>query len=302
MKVEMITGQKDFKRLRPVWNRLVDESETPSVFLTHEWYSAWWANLSAGRQLYIILIKEENGTLTGIAPCCRAEGRLQFMADKDVTDYCDIIVKKGHSAACLDALFSCFRQEIVQDMEVFFVNIPDSSPTVSFLPGAAAQNGFIYRKSQIESAPWLYLPDSVSDYLQSLDRKARHEVKRKTRRIEKESSLRLEYITEPGRIEQVMPDFIRLHENCGADKRSFWMKTGMKAFFRTMAFGLSSRNMAEMNLLYLNDTLIGALFNFIYAEKKYISIMRHIIRNMPSTVRESTCFIPGLKAQLKPDF
>lgn len=269
MKIETVTRYQDFIRLRMDWNCLVRESENPSVFLTHEWYSAWWEGFAERRRLNIILVREENGILTGIAPFFHENGRIQFMAGREVTDYCDFIVKKGRTQEFLHAVFSALRRDRKTKKNITLINIPDSSPTLSCLEEAAARNDFVCEGNRWEAAPVLGLPPCFQDYLNSLRRKDRHEMKRKARRMEKNPHVRIEYLTGPSRIISALPEFIRLHKNGGEDKKAFWEKRGITHFFENLAFQLSRRGMAELNMLYMEDVLIGALFNLLYKDTVY---------------------------------
>ncbi len=269
MKIEVITRHQEFIRLRSDWNHLVDESENPSVFLTHEWYSAWLNSFAGNSRLNVILIRENGGELVGIAPCFYREGQMQFTASPEVTDYCDFIIKKGRTREFLYLLISHLSNQTQPGINMSFINIPETSPTLKHMEEAAEKNGFSHESHELEAAPVLKLTGNFQDYLQSLERKNRQEMKRKARRLEKESGLKLEYLRKTSQIERAVPDFIRLHENCGTEKQTFWQKRGMKSFFRSLAEELSRSGMAELNMLYLNEVLIGALFNLLYPGKVY---------------------------------
>ncbi len=269
MHVDVITCRQDFIRLGSAWNRLVEESENPSVFLTHEWYSSWLDSFSEEGSLNIVIAREEGGQLAGIAPCIHSKGRLQFAANSEVTDTCDFIIQKGKTRDVLYFLLAGMKKMIQPGSCISLINIPEISPTSAYLDEAAGQCGFSCFKRKSETAPVLNLPGRFQDYLASLKRKNRHEMKRKVRRIEKEPGLTLDTLSLPDQMNKGIPAFIRLHANCGDEKQSFWQKSGMERFFHNLADKLSRRGLAELNMLFKEDNLIGALFNFYYLGNLY---------------------------------
>lgn len=269
MQIEVINRQEEFIRLSSDWNRLVEESENPSVFLTHEWYSSWLDSFSEEGSLNIVIARKEGGGLAGIAPCIHRKGGLQFAANREVTDTCDFIIQKGKTKDVLNFLLAEIKKTIEPGAAISLINIPEISPTSAYLEETAEQCGFSCSKRKSETAPVLNLPGRFQDYLASLKRKNRHEMKRKARRIEKEPGWTLDFLSLPVQMNEAILDFIRLHANSGDEKQSFWRKSGMERFFHNLADRLSRRGLAELNMLFKEDNLIGALFNFYYLGNLY---------------------------------
>jgi CelD/BcsL family acetyltransferase involved in cellulose biosynthesis len=269
MKIEVINRQEEFIPLSSDWNRLVEESENPSVFLTHEWYSSWLDSFSEKGSLSIVIARNDEGGFAGVAPCIHRKGGLQFAANSEVTDYSDFIIQKGKTRFVLNFLLAEMKKMIRPGSAISLINIPEISPTSAYLEAAAEQCGFSCSKRKSETAPVLNLPGRFQDYLASLKRKNRHEMKRKARRIEKEPGWTLDTLSLPDQISEAIPDFIRLHANSGDEKQRFWQKSGMERFFHNLANRLSRRGLAELNMLFKEDNLIGALFNFYYLGKLY---------------------------------
>ena len=52
---------------RAAWNRLLETSETHSVFLTWQWLSTWWDCFKDGADLYTFAVLQDD-KLIGVAP------------------------------------------------------------------------------------------------------------------------------------------------------------------------------------------------------------------------------------------
>jgi len=96
--LRVVDSEVEFDALRPAWNRLLDESLDKNLFLSWEWQSTWWKHFGNGRQLNILIV-EENGKLTAIAPLVRSRlslGILNFESLESISydggDYGGIIL------------------------------------------------------------------------------------------------------------------------------------------------------------------------------------------------------------------
>ena len=63
-------------------------------------------------------------------------------------------------------------------------NIPENSPTLAVLQGAAEQRGWRYSQETLQPCPEIPLPGDWETYLAGIDKKQRHEIRRKMRRAE----------------------------------------------------------------------------------------------------------------------
>lgn len=66
--VDVISTLDSFYALKSAWNRLLFASERPVPFLTWEWVSTWWTHFGRGSEMFILVAKEADGEVIGIAP------------------------------------------------------------------------------------------------------------------------------------------------------------------------------------------------------------------------------------------
>ena len=121
MRIEKICALERLVEVRDEWNALVKFSSQNCVFLTNEWFCTWIDSFGASFQLYVLLFRDKNNHLFGAAPLMKAEGRVQFMASHEVTDYCDFVIERGRE----EDFFRIFAKRSISrsaNLRIFFLS------------------------------------------------------------------------------------------------------------------------------------------------------------------------------------
>ncbi|MDJ0924603.1 MAG: GNAT family N-acetyltransferase [Acidimicrobiia bacterium] len=184
-------------------------------FPSRDWLRAWWEERGTG-ELHIADSGDSLLALTVI------ENVVEFAGEPDLTDY--------HSplgASDVNAL-SSFTATLPEDTAIRLDSLPE--PAADAVAGALAATGPAPIVSEHEVAAVLDLPDDYSDYLNSLDKKERHEVRRKRRRFENE---RGSASIERRHGDAAVALFADLHRRAAGVKGSF-MTPDIEAFFQTL--------------------------------------------------------------------
>lgn len=264
MRVERVKKFEHFVRLEEDWNTFLFSSDLNNVFLTHEWFATWWKNLSEGSELHVMIFHDQDESIIGMAPLRIKEDQVLFIASHEVTDYCDLVTRRKGREDFYGS-FLKYLQEDFSDMSRFeFINIKETSPTLLHIPDMASEYGFCCSQVESEIVPVLDLPSSYEAYLSGLERKNRHELRRKLRRIESLGVLKEEKITATEELLNAVDSFIDLHRASSVGKKRFWKKKGMVNFFREIAHRFALRGWVELNCLIVRDSLAAALLNFTY--------------------------------------
>jgi len=125
LEYKIVTDLPDFEKLRSVWNSLLEQAPMNRVFLTHEWFYCWWQAFGEGKDLFIVLINENN-SLIGILPLmknrCLFRGMplrsIEFMANDD-SPGCGFIIKKGYKGIVKSIISFLVRE--VKDWDIIFL-------------------------------------------------------------------------------------------------------------------------------------------------------------------------------------
>jgi CelD/BcsL family acetyltransferase involved in cellulose biosynthesis len=269
MKVECIRDFESLEELKDSWNELLFSSEQNCIFLTHELISSWWKCFSEDNSLEILIFKDEEGNLVGIAPFMIKNKTLRFIASQEVSDYCDFITLNGRREEFYQNLLNYLKTTYSDVAKIELMNLKTSSPTLSFLPSLAQQHGYSSSYTETEVVPWLELPSSYEDYMKDLSKKNRHELQRKLKRIESLEGVKITKITDTRELQSSLETFIALHKEGSPSKERFWEKKGMSDFFQEIASRFSRQKWVELNFLYYEDRIMAALLNFSYADTIY---------------------------------
>jgi len=269
MKVKRITDFEGFQKIKNKWNEMIFSSGQSCIFFTHEWFHTWWKCFKEDNLLEILVFEDENGSLFGIAPLIVKDRSLRFIASQEVSDYCDFVSLRERREEFYESLLSYIQMNYSNRGKIELVNVKSSSPTLSFLPKLAPKYNFSCSYFEKEVAPFLELPSSYQDYIDSLSRKNRHELQRKLRRMKSLEGVRTRKITDSKELQYSIGDFITLHKESSSSKEKFWEKENMPDFFKEITHKFSLNGWAELNFLYARDKLLAALLTFSYMDEIY---------------------------------
>jgi CelD/BcsL family acetyltransferase involved in cellulose biosynthesis len=182
--------------LEPEWNGLLAESSVHVPFLRHEYLQAWWQTRGGGEwppeSRLVIVTARENKRLVGIAPFFHVpnwEGKacLMLLGSIEISDYLDILAKEETLQEFLNELFP-FLANADRNLPAWecidLYNLLDSSPTLPALQTAAQRMNWTYQVEQLQHSPYIKLPGDWEIYLAGIDKKQRHEIRRKMRRAQ----------------------------------------------------------------------------------------------------------------------
>ena len=267
MKIDWFTDAAIFETLEPEWNALLARSVSDTLFLTYDWQRTWWKHLGNDK-LCVITIREDDGTLLGIAPLFEESGRdgtksLSLVGCVDVSDYLDLIVATGHEARVYAALLDTLTRADFPAWDwLHLCTLPAASPANTQLKALAESCNLKVQHGLHDVSPMIELPATWDAYLETLDKKQRHEVRRKLRRVE-EAPTRWYTIDAADTLDQTVADFVELHKKSRPDKNLF-MDARMQGFFGEMARALFARGWLQLSFLEVSGARAAAIMNFVY--------------------------------------
>ncbi len=194
MFVQCIRSLSEMQALEGEWNALLARSARNVPFLRYEYQSTWWQTLGGGEwpqgELLIVTARQEDGELIGIAPFFFTQNRegepaLMFIGSIEISDYLDVIAPPDHLAPFLEGVLDCMAQCSTPGWKVLdLYNLVDASPTLPLLQQFARKRGFSFSQEPLQHCPYIALPGDWETYLAGIDKKQRHEIRRKLRRSE----------------------------------------------------------------------------------------------------------------------
>ena len=245
------------------WRALLPRASMNKVFASPTWMRVWWQEFGAGRELILLSVRRD-GELAGVAPLMRDGDRLCFAGDTQVCDYMDIVAAPGEEEAVLSAVVRSVGEEPWQELALWAV--PEGSPTLNALKAAALEFGLHVDIEPEDVCPQLELPSTWEEYLAGLNKKDRHELRRKLRKLSQGGEVSLESVVEQAAVEAALDDFLRMCRESRADKAEF-MTEQMERFFRAIVTALAAEGRIEILFLTLDKVRVATVLCFHEGEE-----------------------------------
>ena len=273
MKIDMFQDPSVFEKIMPgEWNALLASAATNVIFLTWEWQSTWWKHMHPG-EILALTYRNNSGQLQGIVPLFLSRSDndswiLSIIGCEDLSDYLDIIISSHQEEIICSELLAFLVSEQAPHWDTIqFCSLPPSSTAYRVLADQAEAMQLVVRRRIQERCPVIKLPTSWEQYLTSLDKKQRHEIRRKLRRAETQADINW-YVVDPQThdLAAEMEVFIELHRLSSSEKDVF-MDGRMKGFFFEMAKALAERQWLNLSFIEMNGQKAAGLLSFDYNDE-----------------------------------
>jgi CelD/BcsL family acetyltransferase involved in cellulose biosynthesis len=266
LRITLYEHEDVLREHRSEWDELLTDSAANQIFLTSEWQSTWWEAYQPG-QLRVLVVREEGGRWMGLAPWfigTSPDGRrtMRTIGCVDVTDYLDIVARHGHEPEVFEAIAGWVAAHTDAFDEILLCNIPETSLALKGLPAAVRAHGLASTVRLQEVCPIVTLPDTFASYLDGLDKKNRHELRRKLRRAADEAAW---YIVGPEHdLVEELAHFMALMAASSEQKAAFLRDAENRRFFELMVPLMAGRGWLQLAFLTVRGERAAAYLNFTY--------------------------------------
>jgi CelD/BcsL family acetyltransferase involved in cellulose biosynthesis len=277
MNTEIIQTSEAFFALRDEWNRLLLESPSDCVFLTHEWLSAWWQHLSEGRRLFIVTIREGQN-LIGALPLAERKPQfarmmprvLEFLGSGVIgSDYLDAIVKRGHEQVAMAAFAD---QLSSRGFMLQLSQLRGTSSLASELAVELQDRDWTIEETKINICPFIDLTGCTWDsYVANLGPHVRKGIKRCLRNLPKDFDYRCECVQSLADAQRALDVVIDLHQRRwgnGRQSEAFHSESVI-AFHRQFVESAAEQGWLRILIIYLDGNPAAALYGFRYGPTFY---------------------------------
>jgi CelD/BcsL family acetyltransferase involved in cellulose biosynthesis len=258
-----------FDALREEWIALEKRAVDDNLFLTHLWQHAWWEEFGGSSDLDLVTFRSD-GRLVGLASTYREEIEgwkvVRFGGGLEVTDYLGFVVEPGFEDAVGDAFLTHVIKQT--DLAIDFHFLRSDGVTLAALKRAAERRGLSYLEEVEDVSPRIELPDSWDEYLLRLNKKDRHELRRKRRRLEDRGGWSVSE-TSPETLETDLDTFFRLHASSTRAKADF-LTEDVRRFFSHIAFHVARLGWLSLRSLIFEDKPVAAVLGFEYRGRLHL--------------------------------
>ena len=260
--------------LKDSWDALLPDSQLNTPFQRFGYLQHWWQTRGGGEwphdsQLAIVSA-HEGQTLIGIAPLfVNAESNkktIYLMGSKEICDYLDLIVRPQHLESFTNGLIEyLIREDFSAWDQLIFYNLLDTSPTISLLEKASALHQWQFRQECSSQSPYILLPNDWDAYLASIDKKQRHEILRKMRRLAENTDVHWRISTERDALEEDIDSFLYLMA-LDAEKKKFLTDSMLQQQRLTLRWAFEEK-ILQLSFLEIMGKKAASYFCFDYDNK-----------------------------------
>jgi CelD/BcsL family acetyltransferase involved in cellulose biosynthesis len=255
-------GWESIAALSAEWGLLESVSVTRSLFLSLPWQQAWAISCRGSTEGHKVLTvrRQADGVLCGIVPLDANNHQATFSLDSNVTDYQDVLTVPGEERPVWEAALTFAESEGWKRIEL--TGIREDSPSMAILPQLAEAKGWHIERTMWDRDPYITLPTTWEDYVQSLGKKDRHELRRKFRRLEASGQVSYKvYDRWSDEVPAALDLFIDLMGQSRDEKAEF-LTEERRGFLRTLTQTMAEAGALRLCFLELDGVRVSATMSF----------------------------------------
>lgn len=228
-----------------LWKKPYEKSAIRAPFFMYDWHALWFDILGKDWEPYALLVDD-----AVMAPLARKGNEVIFSGGAEISDYQDLIGPDEAKTSAWPQILTFLKTQGVTSLRLR--NVPQSSSTISFfqqLPNTTV--------TKEDTTPMIQLPSSWEEYVESLLYKDRHELRRKTRKFEREhKNICIEESNNlPADIETLL-DLMRKDK-----KKATFLTSDMTLFFQRV--GEIFKDSISLLILMMDDKPAAATLSFV---------------------------------------
>ena len=258
--------QESFTSLTSYWTDSRHNLRWGSIFVLPGWLQVWWQVFGAGAELYLYAVRQRE-KIIGIAPLLVRDETASIIGSADICDYLDFVIAPGRERDFFTVLLDDLGQKGINRLDLRPLR-PDST-VLTHLVAIARERKYDVLCNLEGVSLELDLPSTWDEYLTTLTRKQRHEVKRKLRRLWEAGNVDYRCLEVSPEVGDFIDTLLKLFSLSREEKANF-MTTQMESFFRSLAEAMAEIGLLRFGILELDTLPAAMIMGFDYNDCMYL--------------------------------
>jgi CelD/BcsL family acetyltransferase involved in cellulose biosynthesis len=278
LRIEHVGDIAGLRALAPDWDALLEESATSSVFLRHAWIANWWEVFGGPFRLHVLVARDAEGEILGIAPLMtgpgpgRLRGRLDHLMligqqGETLAEHLDLIVRRGAD----DDVVHCLAEAMLELEDrwdvLLFERVPATSPHLGICEGVLRAAGCEAACVRPQASPYLPLPESWDALLGSKSRNFRRQWKNSYNRLAREGEVRLRIAGRDLPLAEAFDELVALHRARWGPGEGGFETEAYLAFHRRLSQAFEAEGALVLALLEVGGRRVAARYDFLHGGK-----------------------------------
>ncbi len=255
-----------FQEIENEWESVLRDSPENTLFLTSQWQKVWWDTFGEGHTMCGFTYPEPN-EISAIASLAKSGDTVSFIGSEDTFDYNDFLIRPGHEVGFYQTLLDCMEEQKFGMLRL--VSLRETSPTLQILPDLARKHGYTVEVKEEDVTSGIGLPSTWDEYLSLLNKKDRHELRRKIRRMDSQTDWKWYSLSEPTEVNERLGEFIKLMRQSRADKDEF-MTPERERFFYNITQRMSELGLLQLYFLHMDGVTVATSLCFDYGGSRLL--------------------------------
>jgi len=267
---QIISNLEDFRGMGEEWNALFEESGVESIFMTFDWIISWLEEFGLEGEIFIL--KGEGDDWKGFFPFFRRVRSLPLgklwtvsFVGEPLSDRCDFIIS-GDRWEAIGALLTYCRENHDGCDILRLQQIASDSPNARVLRKILERRGVKFNIRVCDRAPFIPLPSSWDQYVQSLSRSFKKKIRKYFRSARESGALRIEELPLSPETWEIIQDISR-RSTKNQRGVAFFEQGGMKSFMRNLLPRLRAAGRLKITALYIGSRPIAYDIGFKGSDK-----------------------------------
>jgi len=281
LRVRVISDERELKDLAPVWREL-HAADSTDAFIGSEWLIPWWRHLGQsepGRQLFIMLATDHDGTPRGLMPLylgtvrlgLQRVRRLGFMGDTQVgSDYLEIVALPGWRALVVEAFGATLARHAGHWDLIELLDMDETSSTADQLLAAmGSQYMSVMDKRTLCPGQTLDPGEPFESFLRQTRR--RDNYGRRRRWLERQPGFRIDVSRNREDLARPLDAFFRLHARRWANDggSAGISESAHVEFHREAASNLAANGKLWLFTMWLKDQPLASVYGITHNKTFY---------------------------------
>jgi CelD/BcsL family acetyltransferase involved in cellulose biosynthesis len=266
LEIKEIRSRDEFDLAEKDWNEVLRTSGEDDVFLRMEWLVAWWDAFGKNKKMLVLEVLDE-GRVVGFAPFMISRRRLppvkkiEFIATGP-SDRGAILAEHGRKDVHLAIWKHVMKRKGWDAIELREMNLdgPTASNLRHFFPSAEYGTSI---------SPCVTISGTYEDYLDRLEKKNRHGLRRSWRRLSEKHDVTFGWKRGADLKDEYYQDFIRLGKARweGSGTESVLKYPDMVSFLGRAIASLSEEGITTFHYLEEGRRTIAIGLGFLYRQR-----------------------------------
>jgi CelD/BcsL family acetyltransferase involved in cellulose biosynthesis len=236
------------------------------VFSLPVWMRVWWRVFGEGAELRLNAVRDGEKVI-GVSPLAERDGTAHFVGSADVCDYLDFVVSPGRETDFFNTMLDYLKEQGINSLELESLR-PDSA-ALTGLADIAINRSCKTTIRRDDVSLDLALPATFEEYLEMLNSKQRHEVRRKLRRLAEAGEINYRLVSDGKGVSGAMDTFLQMFTESREDKADF-LTGRMEMFFRLLTEKLAEAGLLRLGILELDSVPAAMVICFDYNNGIYL--------------------------------